>query len=1089
MIENTEAFISFRLAWVIDNITGYYTRIAEEIFNGSGSIYSPSIDAILARPAFLSIVWQKVIVAQEAFKHAVDQFEMQAAEVKKLNPIWGAAHVEDISNLTRNDLFELYGSLFEMLCQIRVIENIEMSDLPPPLSSPITDGNVSPAPFKYIDLTSPKDEIRLVRFELGSAESNSGVCMTTRTVNFRDGIRYATLSYTWSQPYGVFSSEADSKSEARIDIPIMCDGQILKVENTRVWTPVISGTPPQEFWIDAICINQENNEEKEAQVSVMGDIYTYSLKTWIWLEDKDAFSHTALNIMQIISEKVGKRDTDAINEITRIEEEEIVKEMDLPDRTSWKWFALFAFLQRQWFRRSWVIQEAVLSSEIEILCGSTVFNWSLLAGVCSFLSQSGLLMRIQGIGTIEMQANTIELTEIPCRMGRKVHARQSDELRSNPVFYFRPDLDITTLLFVENITILKSFDTSIKSKDTFFFHTLGDGIDPIAMLLDLWKISRRNPCFDARDKVFACASLANKDVFRTMNTVSTRRQLLPDYQKAVSEVYQEAAWFTLLTHASLHILSITGHTTLHNTHDVPSWVPDLSQSPNYHGFWEIMMRKSGFEWLAAGNSCWEIPPQEKLYKRYLMVQVVFVDKICDIQHQNSHFGMEDRSRPRPHYTEMVDFFQEIAVKYTNKGDIQGLFEVLWRTTIADFACGASPAAQNYALEFEKAYWKEVLMKRDDYLVGNINEVLWKRIKEVMVSIKRLGWLCDDWVFIFDAVQNETDETEEFKALMYSVMGNLPDQSKEFKSRVESTMGYRRLFFTDLGYAGSGDLNISIGDEVVIMAGSPVPFILRQGIDGRYKLIGEAYVHGIMFGEKAADDHHPWVAERHSVIMATVTSTATELPSWKLRLRSVAADYRSTDPDDLPNFIRGRFKSSGVDLKDIQSSIGSFEDLKKAHTEKFKQQLADFRGTASDSKIFEPIGSKLITGHQDYSGELQQMTDKLKEEGASKQTSKERMQKGRKDAKERSNGIVDETFDDAEAKIDSLPEEQKEGATDIWLIIVDGFFVFWAEVMEWIKGIIDVFVEWLAGVWDTVKKIWNTVTDVFGHTWDWYTALL
>ncbi len=43
-------------------------------------------------------------------------------------------------------------------------------------------------------------------------------------------------------------------------------------------------------------------------------------------------------------------------------------------------------------------------------------------------------------------------------------------------------------------------------------------------------------------------------------------------------------------------------------------------------------------------------------------------------------------------------------------------------------------------------------------------------------------------------------------------------------------------------------SVAVEDEVWIIAGSPVPFILRPVGNNKYKLIGEVYVHGIMHGE-------------------------------------------------------------------------------------------------------------------------------------------------------------------------------------------------------------------------------------------------
>lgn len=40
----------------------------------------------------------------------------------------------------------------------------------------------------------------------------------------------------------------------------------------------------------------------------------------------------------------------------------------------------------------------------------------------------------------------------------------------------------------------------------------------------------------------------------------------------------------------------------------------------------------------------------------------------------------------------------------------------------------------------------------------------------------------------------------------------------------------------------------VGDEIYVPLGSHVPFIIRKAEGGFHKLVGEAYVHGIMDGE-------------------------------------------------------------------------------------------------------------------------------------------------------------------------------------------------------------------------------------------------
>jgi hypothetical protein len=60
---------------------------------------------------------------------------------------------------------------------------------------------------------------------------------------------------------------------------------------------------------------------------------------------------------------------------------------------------------------------------------------------------------------------------------------------------------------------------------------------------------------------------------------------------------------------------------------------------------------------------------------------------------------------------------------------------------------------------------------------------------------------------------------------------------------------RRLFTTNAVLLGFGLEGVSVGDVVCVLTGCKYPYVLRQvGNKGHYKLIGEYYVPGLMYGE-------------------------------------------------------------------------------------------------------------------------------------------------------------------------------------------------------------------------------------------------
>jgi hypothetical protein len=66
--------------------------------------------------------------------------------------------------------------------------------------------------------------------------------------------------------------------------------------------------------------------------------------------------------------------------------------------------------------------------------------------------------------------------------------------------------------------------------------------------------------------------------------------------------------------------------------------------------------------------------------------------------------------------------------------------------------------------------------------------------------------------------------------------------------VASTIAELEIFFSETGYLGLGPIDMLPGDIVCIFLGGTVPFIVRPREGCGYQLIGECYVHGVMFGE-------------------------------------------------------------------------------------------------------------------------------------------------------------------------------------------------------------------------------------------------
>jgi hypothetical protein len=64
---------------------------------------------------------------------------------------------------------------------------------------------------------------------------------------------------------------------------------------------------------------------------------------------------------------------------------------------------------------------------------------------------------------------------------------------------------------------------------------------------------------------------------------------------------------------------------------------------------------------------------------------------------------------------------------------------------------------------------------------------------------------------------------------------------------------RRLFETSRGFIGLGPAAAQIDDEICLLLGGQVCYVLRTRKDGHHEFIGECYVHGMMDGQACEDE--------------------------------------------------------------------------------------------------------------------------------------------------------------------------------------------------------------------------------------------
>lgn len=125
------------------------------------------------------------------------------------------------------------------------------------------------------------------------------------------------------------------------------------------------------LWIDQLCIDQTNLDERSQQVQQMGRIYQTAQLDLLWLGEESRDSHYALKWVQETidaSRSAALRTQGAVPKL--IGADKMSKQM-------WE-FIRDTFLQRPIWRRMWIVQEILLSKKIQIMCGRDTLSWSYL---------------------------------------------------------------------------------------------------------------------------------------------------------------------------------------------------------------------------------------------------------------------------------------------------------------------------------------------------------------------------------------------------------------------------------------------------------------------------------------------------------------------------------------------------------------------------------------------------------------------------------------------------------------------------------------------------------------------------------------
>jgi hypothetical protein len=609
---------------------------------------------------------------------------------------------------------------------------------------------MSTAGYKYQPLDSTSGDIRLI--QLHCADDNYGL-VHCNINHFSHGRipPYDCLSYTWGD---------QTKTK-----PIHLNGNIFYItqnlhdallqlqdrDSLAIWQNTW-------LWIDAICINQTDEEEKSSQVQQMKSIFVNSQQVILWLGVQSSDSKHALWLLDHIAymwQAYHSLEMTEEQRLSRMWDELISKE----DFHGIK--ALRLLFERPWWTRVWVYQEAMSAKQSRIVCGP---HSARLESFSVFYSINN------------------GWRQLPAKW------------RSSSWEALYPEL-------ISAVRRTKQVQSSIQ---------LSKGASrPVLAVLDQVYVHALVQASDPRDRLFALYGL---------ETNAEELGLRVDYSKTCGEVYEETARALLRKYGLVVLSYCSGQRQYHSKLTLPSWVPNWEEyiTPPIHAFPSTGRKynsDSKFFSVSGSTSQPKLPSCHLDGKLELTAVQVGVIAGTGSSWPFSPLTVADTGRSHEAEHRWVNDIQSLVGLHMSdyRSELHSeQMSAVWRIAVADHLHKPGLGYTRATVEDAGGYDAYVqLLELSNRSTGHEN------YSQTRKTLERQSW--------------------------------------DYRKSLVNCAMQRRPICSEDGRVGIGPDLCQADDIICVFHGARIPFIVRKCESGEYRLIGEAYVHGIMDGEYIAEN--------------------------------------------------------------------------------------------------------------------------------------------------------------------------------------------------------------------------------------------
>ncbi|KAL7902398.1 heterokaryon incompatibility protein domain-containing protein [Trichoderma sp. SZMC 28014] len=470
--------------------------------------------------------------------------------------------------------------------------------------------------YEYFALDKEHPHIRLVTLNPGSWFDD--IDCTVEAVPFDGQPAYEALSYVWGDP----------KVRKHIYLN-KCDFDVtenLWLAMRRLRHP----STPRVIWIDAICINQTDDDEKSQQVAMTGEIYKSCTNCVIWLGESPESSEkgdepvTAARACELLGILASDKHFPELPCFSAVEGERT----EISENYESHFEALQKLLDLPWWKRIWIIQELVLPRTVKFLYASEELPYEILLGVVEVL---------------------------------KTHAS----------------------------TCCKPHRMSLRAKAFDPLLVIQEQVDPIISTRETWAKNEPISLSQLRKQFYAFQATEKRDLFYGLLGLVTEwysnQPLQPNYKASLESAITEAVFKCILEpEGTAFLLGERIFRTLQpqTPSNLPSWVPDASfcSVPSQWVMIEQRRLKIYSSFTASGSQRQKDSELVMSENSSLSMQTLAVDKITKVGSVCD--ALENWTKAADVFRQWMDMLQIGLRDWPEQPPPEGtLMDVFWKTVI------------------------------------------------------------------------------------------------------------------------------------------------------------------------------------------------------------------------------------------------------------------------------------------------------------------------------------------------------------------------------------------------------------------------